>query len=130
MLKLPATARIVVATRPVHWNAGVDRLVQVARDELGENPFSGTLFCFFSRRRTEVKLLTWDRNGFWFLCKRLERGRFETISLPQPSVEIDRVTLALLLEGIDTRSLRLLKHFVREVRIEARDHAVQSGSLA
>jgi hypothetical protein len=36
-------------------------------------------------------------------------------------VEIDRAHLAMLLEGIDTKSSKFRRHFARDVRIEARD---------
>ena len=123
MLRLKAGVRVFAATKPFHSNAGIDRLVQLVRDELGEDPLSGDVFCFFNARRDQVKLLVWGRNGFWLMCKRLERGRFEPIDLRMPSVEIDRVRLAMLLEGLDTRTWKFRKHFPREVRIQSRDDA-------
>jgi hypothetical protein len=43
---------------------------------LGQNPFSGHVFCFRGRRRDLLKLLWWDGDGLCLLPKRLERGRF------------------------------------------------------
>lgn len=123
MLRLEAGVRVFASTNPFHSNAGIDRLAQLVRDELGEDPLSGDIFCFFNNRRDQVKLLVWDRNGFWLMCKRLERGRFEPIDLHVPSVEIDRVRLAMLLEGLDTKTWKFRKHFSREVRIQPRDDA-------
>ena len=120
MLRLSAEVRIFVVPRLCHWNSGIDRLVQIVRDRLGEDPFSGNLFCFLNRYRDQMKILVWDRNGFWVLCKRLERGRFEHIDLHTPSVEIDRVQMALLLEGLDTRTLRFRENFAQDVRIQDR----------
>lgn len=115
------------ATKPFHSNAGIDRLVQLVRDELGEDPLSGNVFCLFNKRRDQVKLLVWDRNGFWLMCKRLERGRFEPIDLHTPGVEIDRVRLAMLIEGLDTKTWQFRKHFSRDVRIRSRDDSLASG---
>lgn len=78
-----------------------DGLCGLVRQELGEDPFSGSLFVFCNRRRNMVKLLYWDRDGFALWFKRLEKGRF---SLPvQASSDhhlIDRRELVLLLEGV------------------------------
>jgi len=119
MLNLPDRKRIYVATQPVHGSCGVDRLVSVVREQFGENPLSGDLFCFFNRRRNRVRILIWDRNGFWVLTKRLEFGRFEKVNLQVPRVELDRAQLAMLLEGIDVRTTEYRPHFYRQQRIQA-----------
>ena len=119
MLNLPDRKRIYVATQPVHGTWGVDRLVGVVREQFGENPLSGDLFCFFNRRRNRVRILIWDRNGFWVLTKRLEFGRFEKVNLQVPRVELDRAQLAMLLEGIDMRTTEFRPHFYRKQRIQS-----------
>jgi len=43
---------------------------------LGQDPFSGHVFCFRGRRGDLVKLLWWDGDGLCLFAKRLERGRF------------------------------------------------------
>jgi transposase len=52
----------------------------------------------------KVKLLWYDRHGFWLAYKRLERGRFRW---PASGGAIDVTELTLLLEGIDLRVPRL-----------------------
>lgn len=121
MLRLPAETRIFAMTKPVHGRKELDGLVRLVRTQLGKDPFTGDLFVFFNKRWDRVKLLVWDRNGFWLVVKRLERGRFERIDLKEPMVELDRSQLAMLLEGIDTRTWRFGRNFEREVRISSRD---------
>ena len=79
MLSLPFQLRIFAAVEPVDFRKGFDGLVAIVRDGFREDPFAGDLFCFFNRRRDRVKILAWDRNGFWLHYKRLERGTFERI---------------------------------------------------
>ena len=62
---------------------------------------------FFNRGRDKVKLLWWDRHGFWLAYKRLEKGRFRR---PLEGA-ISRSELLLLLEGVDLSAPRF-----REVR--------------
>ena len=131
MLTLPARRRIFVATSAVHGSVGIDGLVRIVRNGFGEDPFTGDHFCFFNRRRNRVKILIWDRNGFWILSKRLERGCFERVDLRVPRVELDRARLAMLLEGIDTRKLEFRKHFVRDIRLSHRaDDGPRSARVA
>ena len=121
MLSLSPRVRIFAAVEPVDFRKGLDRLVQVVRDECGEDPFAGDLFCFFNRRRDRVKVLVWDRNGFWLHRKRLERGTFERLAGRGAKVEIERAQMSMLLEGIDTNFSRFRRHFSRDVRSSVRD---------
>ena len=40
-------------------------------EELEQDPFSDSLFLFCNRKRTILKGLYWDRNGFWLLSNQL-----------------------------------------------------------
>ena len=53
-----------------------DGLSGLIRTGLNRDPLSGDVFVFINRRRTHIKLLVWDRNGFVLFYKRLERGTF------------------------------------------------------
>lgn len=109
MLSLPPSVRVFVATQPVDGRKGVDSLVAIVRCVLLQNPLSGHLFVFFSRRSNRVRIVYWDRNGFALWAKRLERGRFharwsEDGQLAAHAMEA--AELGLLLEGIDLASAR------------------------
>lgn len=120
MLSLPASVRVFVARERVDFRNGFDGLCAIVRDHFGDDPLSGHLYLFFNRRRDRVKILAWDRNGFWLLYKRLERGTFERIEGASSKLEIDRARLAMLLDGVDTKNSRLRRNFVREISIRAR----------
>ena len=55
---------------------GFDGLSALVSTALNRDPLSGDVFVFINRRRTHIKLLVWDRNGFVLFYKRLERGTF------------------------------------------------------
>jgi hypothetical protein len=46
------------------------------RSVIGADPFSGYMFVFRNRRRTAIKILIYDGQGFWLFQKRLSSGRF------------------------------------------------------
>ncbi len=106
-----------MATEPVDMRKSFRGLSGVVREHLLDDPLSGHVFCFVNRRRTMMKLLVYDRTGYWIFFKRLSRGRFE---LPlreegQTRVRLDGGTLTLILEGIKlssvTRRVRHHHHF-------------------
>ncbi len=109
MLSLPPSVRIFVATQPVDGRKGVDSLVAIVRCALLQDPLSGHLYVFFSKRSNRVRVVYWDRNGFAFWAKRLEKGRFHTCWSEDGQLgaqAMEAAELALLLEGIDLRGAR------------------------
>ena len=72
-----------------------DRLSAQGQEVLGQDPLSGHVFVFFNRQRNRVKLLVWERDGFWLLYKRLEA---RTLAAPERD-EINARELYLLLKG-------------------------------
>ena len=79
---------------------GFDGLAGMVRKYFGEDVLSGSLFVFVNRRRTHVKILAWDRDGFVIYAKRLELGTFRVPSADTDQVELSRADLLMLLEGI------------------------------
>lgn len=76
MLQITPQMRVLVAVEPVDGRKGIDSLAQLCRDRLAEDPFSGYLFVFRSRRGDSIRLLIYDGQGFWLAQKRLSKGRF------------------------------------------------------
>lgn len=115
MLSFPASVRIYVAVGVTDMRKSFDGLCAATQNVLREDPFSGHVFAFCNRRRDRIKLLLWDRSGFWVFAKRLEQGTF---AWPQPIAGqlVQRVTMRELmcaLEGIDLRDARHRKRMRR-----------------
>lgn len=101
MLAVPQ--RAFVANQPVDMRRSIDGLALLVEALLDRSPLSGEMFVFFNKTRDKVKLLWFDRHGFWMAYKRLERGRFK---LPVPAHEISWADLLLILEGVDPKTRR------------------------
>jgi transposase len=104
MLTFPPGARMFVATARVDGRKGIDGLSALVRSQFAEDPLSGTMYVFFSRRADRVRVLYFDRDGYVLVTKRLEKG---TYRLPwraeQGRVVIEAAELLLVLEGIELR---------------------------
>ena len=104
MLTLPPGARVFVATERIDGRKGIDGLATLVRSQFAENPLSGSMYVFFSRRSDRVRVLYWDRDGYVLITKRLEKGSYR---VPWDSakgrVAIEAAELLLVLEGIDLR---------------------------
>ena len=102
MLTLPPGVRVFVATGRVDGRKGIDGLSALVRSQFAEDPLSGTMFVFFSRRADRVRVLYWDRDGYVLITKRLEKGRYRPPwSAEQGRVVIEAAELLLVLEGIE-----------------------------
>ena len=98
MLTLPASVRVFVARGATDLRRSFDRLSAQVQEVLRQDPLSGHVFVFFNRQRNRVKMLVWERDGFWLLYKRLEAG---TSFAALDCDEINARELYLLLEGIE-----------------------------
>ena len=76
MLQLTPQMKILVAVEPVDGRKGIDGLAQVCRQKLAEDPFSGCVFIFRTRRATSIKILVYDGQGYFYAQKRLSQGSF------------------------------------------------------
>ena len=77
MIQVTPHMRILLAVEPVDFRKGIDGLARLCRVELKADPFSGHVFIFRNRRKTAIKILTYDGQGFWIFQKRLSAGRFQ-----------------------------------------------------
>ncbi len=124
VLSLPSGVRIYIANEPTDMRKSFDGLCGIVQHHFHRDPFDGDVFAFFNRRRDRVKILFWDRNGFWIAMKRLERGTFDSwrpCSGDDTHKQIEHAQLVMLLEGIDVKNAKFRRHFARSVRIKSRD---------
>ena len=109
----PSAVRIWLAVAPADMRCSFDRLAELARFVTGQDPLCGHLFLFRSRGGERLKALYWDKDGYALWYKRLEEGVFK---LPRTeadakSVELKPSELAMLLDGIDLKSIRRVKRY-------------------
>lgn len=113
MLTLSPAVRIYLAPGATDLRRSIDGLSAIVRERFGLDPLAGHLFLFRNRRGDRLKILAWDRSGFWIFYKRLEQGTFAWPVEPQGSVEMRSTDLALLLAGVDIAQTRRRRWYER-----------------
>jgi transposase len=113
MLTLSPAIRIYLATGTTDLRRSIDGLPALVRERFGLDPLSGHLFLFRNRRGDRLKILAWDRSGFWILYKRLEQGTFAWPDESTEPVEMRSTDLALLLAGVDIAQTRRRRWYER-----------------
>ena len=101
MITLPAGARILLATRPVDFRKGAHSLAALAAEVLSEDPFSGVVLVFRSKRADRIKLVVWDGSGLVLVWKQLEGGAFRWPPVVDGVLRLTPVEFAALFDGID-----------------------------
>jgi len=94
--------RLFVCVGPVDMRCGAERLSQMVVTKMELSPLDNSAFLFTGKRRNMIKILVWDRNGFWLFTKHLYKG---TYAWPKDEESVKKqVTaeaVAALLEGQD-----------------------------
>ena len=109
MLSINSSCRYFLYRKPTDMRFGIYSLSGLVRNELGVDPLNGDVYIFIGKRRNQVRLLQWDRDGFAMYIKRLERGTFEEPQGQQSLITSRQLTL--LMEGVMLTSVRLRKRY-------------------
>ena len=105
MFELNASRVVYLHRDAIDFRKNINGLASLVEHALGMNAFANAVFVFGNRRKDRIKILGWDRNGFWLLQKRLEDARF---IWPRSScvVELSVQQLHWLLAGLDLEAMR------------------------
>ncbi len=76
MIQIMPQMKILLCVEAVDFRKGIDGMSQVCRQRMKSDPFSGYVFVFRNKRKTSLKVLSYDGQGFWICQKRLSKGRF------------------------------------------------------
>jgi len=105
MFRFDAGLKVYLHREPVDGRKNINGLALLVESQLGLDPFAPAVYVFSNRRRDRIKLLLWERNGFWLMMKRLEADRFVW---PKDAavVELTVEQLHWVLDGIDLTAMR------------------------
>jgi len=114
MFELNPALAVYLHRDPVDFRKSVNGLAAIVEQTLGLDPFAPACFVFGNRRHDKVKLLFWEKNGFWLCYKRLEEDRFIWPRAGETVLTLTVEQLHWLLAGIDLAALH--PHHARAYR--------------
>jgi len=126
MLSLSLPGRVFLCTLPTDMRKSFDTLAYLVQQHLDQNPLSGDLFVFRSRRGDRLKLLYWDEDGYALWYKRLEAGSFvlpvadgRRVQVGEHGLVLRPAELAMLLDGIDLANARRQPRYQRPTPVSS-----------
>jgi len=116
-LQLSRTCRYWLYRPITDMRKSFDSLCGVVRNEMGQDLLSGDVFVFVNRRRSHIKLLTWEGDGFGLYYKRLEKGTYE---MPPENKDgtanMSAQELMLMWQGISLKRIKYRKRYQHQGR--------------
>ena len=109
MITVPAGARILLATRPVDFRKGAHGLAALAQEMLAEDPFSGAVIVYRSKRADRIKILIWDHSGLVLIWKQLQQGSFRWPPIMDGVMKLSPVEFAALFDGLNWTRVQTTK---------------------
>ena len=107
MLHLSPSCNYYLYSGHTDMRKSFDGLCGIVKSQMALNALGGSVFIFMNRRRSQVKLLLWEGDGFSIYYKRLEKGTFE---LPVTNsqlavVALDVRQLQFILQDVSLRKV-------------------------
>ena len=103
--------KVYLYRHPTDMRKSFDGLCGIIINELGRDPVKDGMFAFVNKRQDMIKLLLWDKHGFWIFYKRLEKGRLKLMhkSSDENIATITSHELVMIIDGIDLSSIKRMK---------------------
>lgn len=83
MMRIAPGVRVRLVAGATDMRRGFDGLCALVQGALKADPLSGQILVFRGRRGDRIKVLWFDTHGLCLFYKRIERGRFICVALPQ-----------------------------------------------
>jgi transposase len=108
MLHLSASCNYYLYSGHTDMRKAFDGLCGLVNSQMSLDALSGSVFIFLNRRRTHIKLLLWEGDGFSIYYKRLEKGTFELPAAgpgKSSTITMDARQLQFILQGVSLKNI-------------------------
>jgi transposase len=98
--------KIFIFRQSIDFRSSIDGLSALIANGIKQDPQAG-IYLFYNKKRDKIKCLSWHKNGFILLYKRLEEGRFYfDFKVSQGVAEMNMDELQWLLAGLEWQKMR------------------------
>jgi len=98
--------KIWVFHQAIDFRCAIDGLSNLIVNDLKQNPQAG-IFLFYNKGKDKIKCLSWHKNGFVLVYKRIDEGRFYfNFNKEQGVSEINMDEFGWLFAGLEWQKMR------------------------
>ena len=112
MFHLDADLKVYQHREAVDFRKSINGLATLVEQSMGRDPLARAVYAFRNRRWDRIKLLLYNRTGFWLLIKRLEQDCFVSPRREEGVLELTAEQLHWLLDSSDIEVLQ--RHLARQ----------------
>jgi transposase len=112
MVQLYAGTKYYLYQQAVDMRKGSYGLCGVVNNEMKQNVMHRDVFVFLNKKRSTIKLLQWEGDGFSLYEKKLAKGTFERKTEGDEAlILLTHYQLQCILQGIILESIRMKKRW-------------------
>jgi len=78
MITVSPKHRIFLAINPIDFRKGINGISRLCQSQFQQDSMNGHYFLFRNKRKTDIKMLYYDSQGFCLFQKRLSAGKFKS----------------------------------------------------
>jgi len=101
MIGFGQNSRIYLAKGATDLRKSIHTLAMLVQASFEMDPYDASLYVFCNARRNRLKILQYDRNGFWLYYKALDNGKFAWPGSDDGVMELTEDELRWLLHGLN-----------------------------
>ena len=100
MLVISPSINVHIYNMPTDMRKSFHGLALIVHDLMQHDPANGSMYVFWNKKRNKIKILQWERNGFWLHYKNLAKDKFSLPDFNNTAGSYNGNELHYLLEGL------------------------------
>jgi transposase len=97
---IPNVERIYLAKGATDLRKSINTLAALVQASFEMDPYDKSMYVFCNKTRTRLKILQYDKNGFWLFYKALDTGKFAWPKETDGLMELNEEELSWLAHGL------------------------------